>query len=72
MGIFAPDTPAVPPPPPLPPAAHPPTVASGEVRTAGDRAKAKAGTFGGTNLTEPGVADQQPATAKATALGSTS
>jgi len=77
MGIFSqPDMPTAPPPPPLPPAAHPPTLASGDVQGAAAKARARALAAGGagfenTKLTSPTATGTGP-TAKANLLGETS
>jgi hypothetical protein len=68
--LFSPPTvQAPPPPPPPPPAANPPTIASGTVQQAGQRAKMPA--FGGTDLTGSQGTGTGP-TAKAALLGGTS
>lgn len=75
MGFLTPDAPAAPPPPPpLPPAAHPATLASGEVQATADQARKRAqmaagGGSSGTDLT--GGKAAAPSTAKATLLGDT-
>lgn len=78
MGIFSqPDAPpAPPPPPPLPPAAHPATMASGDVQATAAKARARAAAAGGagfenTKLTAPSATGTGP-TAKANLLGETS
>jgi len=68
MGIFSSDTPASPPPPPpVPPAAHPATMASGEVQKAAAGAKQRAaavGAMSGTKSTVGGTGDVPNAKAK--------
>ena len=77
MGIFSPPDPppAPPPPPPLPPAAHPQTLASGDVQQVAAKARARAAAANGagmsnTKLTDPKATGAGPS-AKANLLGET-
>lgn len=77
MGIFSgPEQQASPPPPPpLPPAAHPQTLASGDVQQVAAKARARAaqaagGGMSNTKLTDPKATGAGPA-AKANLLGET-
>lgn len=67
---------APPPPPPLPPAAHPATLASGDVQAVAAKARARAQAANGagfenTKLTKPGATGAGPVS-KANLLGETS
>ena len=58
MGLFSPSIPSPPPPPPIPPAANPQTIASPQVQSAGNAARARiagaAGSgFNGTDISKP-------------------